>query len=96
MLDMAAIVLERESKAKVIMKKHYDKTAKEVTFKEGDSVLVHKPGLHGKMDDVWEGPYHLGKKVSSVNFGTDAREDMPQGPPCQLAKTLSRSSFCST
>ena len=66
MKAMAAIVLDR--KAKSTMKIFYDKKAKEVHFSEADQVLVHKPGLHSKMDGSWDGPFTVGKRLSDTNY----------------------------
>lgn len=50
MAEMAQIAPEWELIAKV---------NKEKVLSEGEMVLVHKPGLHSKMEDNWEGPYRL-------------------------------------
>ena len=41
---------------------------KEVHFSEGDQVLIHKPGLHSKMDGSWDGPFIVGKRLSDTSY----------------------------
>ena len=41
-------------------KEQYDKTAIAwKTFKEGQLVLTRNPGLHSKLDSVWDGPFEV-------------------------------------
>ena len=65
MAEMAVVVSDRERKAKVDMKRFYDRSAKVKSFSEG---LVRKPGLQCKMGDSREGPYQIGKQISPVTY----------------------------
>ena len=66
MISMAEMVCERNHKAKQEMKQLYDKSAREKSLEEGEMVMARKPGLSGKLKDVWEGPYVIGEKLSAV------------------------------
>ena len=68
MVEMAAIVGDRERKAKNEMKRVYDRSAKLKVFDVGDMVLVRKPGLRCKMGDAWEGPYEILEQRSPVTY----------------------------
>ena len=68
MAEMAEIVYDREMKAKALMKKYYDRSAKMKSFDPGQMVLVRKPGLHGKFGDFWEGPYQVEARISPVTY----------------------------
>lgn len=61
-------VRECETKAKVKMKAMYDKKAQSREFQEGNMVLLHVPGMVGKLDDAWDGPYEIYRKVNDVNY----------------------------
>ena len=52
MISMAEIVSERDHKAKQEMKQLYDRSAREKSLEEGKMVLVRKPGLSGKLEEV--------------------------------------------
>ena len=67
MCAMAEVVREKEVIAKGDMKWIYDRRAKEVEFKEGGLVLVHKPGIACKMDGAWDGPFQVKRQISPVN-----------------------------
>jgi len=49
-------------------KTHYDKRTVELSFEEGDRVLCHTPGLLGKFEDAWQGPFNIIKRISTVNY----------------------------
>ena len=68
MSEMAAIVSDRELKAKASMKSFYDRSASVKTFKAGDMVLVKKPVLSGKMQCAWAGPFEVENCVSPVTY----------------------------
>ena len=68
MAEMAEIVSDREMKAKALMKKYYDRSAKMKSFDPGQMVLVRKPGLHGKFGDFWEGLYQVEARISPVTL----------------------------
>ena len=61
------MVCEKERLAKE-MKKHYDKNANLMEFNEGALVLVRPPDLAGKLEDIWEGPYEITRRISSVTY----------------------------
>lgn len=61
-------VRECETKAKVKMKAMYDKKAQSREFQEGNMVLLRVPGMVGKLDDAWDGPYEIYRKVNDVNY----------------------------
>ena len=48
------------------MKRDYDQTAKVRSLEEGEMVLMRLPGLTGKLDDSWDGPYKIYRKVNAV------------------------------
>ena len=50
------------------MKKEYDKKAKERELEVGSSVLAKPPRLAGKLEDKWEGPFDVVRKLSEVNY----------------------------
>ena len=66
--EMSELVSERELKAKVDMKKHYDRTARAKLFSEGDMVIIRKPIRRGKLDPSWEGPYEVDGQRSPVTY----------------------------
>ena len=68
MKEMAVVVGSKERVAKDKMKHHYDKSVTVKMFKEGDMVLVWKPGIHSKMGASWDGPYVVGKQCSPVTY----------------------------
>ncbi len=49
-------------------KNTYDKGKCERVLCEGDKVLCRIPGLNGKLEDSWEGPFIVLKKLSAVNY----------------------------
>ena len=50
------------------MKSIYDRNAKSREFLEGSMVLLRMPGLCGKLNDSWDGPYEIHRRVSDVNY----------------------------
>ena len=50
------------------MKKNYDKQSKPRELKEGSMVLLCIPGLGRKLDDTWDGPYEVHRKIGYVNY----------------------------
>ena len=66
--EMMQVVCEKERLAKERMKKHYDKNAKLREFNEGALMLVRTPDLAGKLEDIWEGPYEITRRISSVTY----------------------------
>ena len=68
MCEMSELVSTREGKAKLAMKKYYDRTATVKTFEPGNMVLVRKPILQGKLNTSWEGPYEIDKQISPVTY----------------------------
>ena len=50
-------------------KKIYDSGSKLREFSVGDQVLVRIPGLDGKMEESWKGPYIILKRHSILIFG---------------------------
>lgn len=65
---MAEAVRRKEGVAKEKMKKQYDKQAVCREFSVGTLVLVRTPDLHGKLSDLWDGPYEVTRKVSPVTY----------------------------
>ena len=66
LLEMSELVFGQEQATKVKMKEYYDRSAIEKVFKEGDMVLVRKPGLHSKMGDSWNEPFQVARQVSRL------------------------------
>ena len=66
--EMMQVVCEKERLAKERMKKHNDKNAKLREFNEGALVLVRRPDLAGKLEDIWEVPYEITRRISSVTY----------------------------
>ena len=62
------VVREKETKAKKAMKATYDRNAKERDLEVGSLVLVKVPRLTGKLDDKWEGPFEVARKLGDVNY----------------------------
>jgi len=52
-------------------KKKWDKGAKTRKFHVGDEILARKPGLCGKLEDSWEGPYCVYAVNSPLSYGVD-------------------------
>jgi len=49
----------------------WDGKSKERSFNVGDDVLMRKPGLCGKLESSWEGPYTVFKKNTPLSYGID-------------------------
>ena len=65
---MAELVSTRESASKVKMKDTYDKKSRPRELDVGSMVLTRVPGLVGKLDDSWDGPYEVVDKTSPVTY----------------------------
>ena len=63
--EMAA---EKDQQAKKTMKRYFDKNTKERELTEGSMVLVRCPELRGKLDDHWDGPYEVNRKITPVTY----------------------------
>ncbi len=61
-------VLRERTIASKERKKHYNKKAVEREFKRGDSVLNRTPGINGKLEEAWQGPYEVVERVNRVNY----------------------------
>ena len=61
-------VKEKKEKAKRKMKEEYDKKARVRELKEGSLVLLRVPGLHNKLDDMWDGPFEVCKRLRDMNY----------------------------
>ena len=68
MCIMKDLVDDKEARAKHAMKRSYDRKTNIREFEEGSLVLVRTPDLQGKLADIWEGPYEVTRKVSSVTY----------------------------
>ena len=68
---MKKLVKENEEHSKQEMKKWYDRTARERSFKEGDQVLVLLPSKNNKLLTDWLGPYTITKQLSDFNYEVD-------------------------
>ena len=66
LIEMREVVVEREKAAKASMKAQYDKKVQSSELEVGMLVLVRTPNLSGKLDDLWDGPFKITRKVSSV------------------------------
>ena len=68
LVSMAELVSTRESASKVKMKDTYDKKSRPRELDVGYMVLMIVPGLVGKLDDSWDGPYEVVDKISPVPY----------------------------
>ena len=68
LVSMAELVSTRESASKVKMKDTYDKKSRPRELDAGSMVLMRVPGLVGKLDDSWDGPYEVVDKISPVTY----------------------------
>ena len=57
-----------EEVAKDKSKTAYDAGSKARSFEPGDLVLCHTPGLTGKLQSIWDGPYEVVAKLSNCNY----------------------------
>ena len=57
-----------EEVAKDKSKTAYDVGSKARSFEPGDLVLCHTPGLTGKLQSIWDGPYEVVAKLSNCNY----------------------------
>ena len=51
------IMRKKESEVKGKMKADYDRKAKVREFNVGSMVMIRIPGMNGKLEDSWDGPY---------------------------------------
>ena len=54
---MSQLISTRESATKVKIKESYDRKAKPRELEIVSMVLMHVPGLVGKLDDSWNGSF---------------------------------------
>jgi len=52
-------------------KEAWDKKAKARSFTVGEEVLTRKPGMCGKLETSWEGPYTIYRKNTPLSYGLD-------------------------
>lgn len=50
------------------MNTYYDKNAKLREYEEIRLVLVWKPDLLGKLEDMWDGPFEIQKRLRDVLY----------------------------
>ena len=68
-LEVVRDVLLRDKMkvAKEKQKVEYDRMTKLMKFEPGDMVLIRIPGLEAKLEDSWDGPYEVLKRLTDVN-----------------------------
>jgi len=71
-------------------KDKWDKSAKARQFKVGDEVLTRKPGLCGKLEDSWEGPYCVYAVNSPLSYGVDTGDRKIPSVHMSLMKKFAR------
>ena len=59
---------EKMTEAKTKQKLDYDKNTKMRHFQMGDMVPMRILGLTGKLEDSWDGPYEVNRKLNNVNY----------------------------
>ena len=59
---------KKEVQAKENMKRNYDRKAKPRKLEVGSMVLMRVPVICGKINDAWDGPYEVHKRVGEVNY----------------------------
>ena len=62
------VAYSRATKASRKRKEAYDKGKVDRQLEVGSLVLTRIPGLGSKLEDSWEGPWEVVKKLSSVNY----------------------------
>ncbi len=62
-MSMAELISTCESASKVKTKDDYDKKSRPRELDVGSMVLMRVPGLVGKLDDSWDGPYEVVDKI---------------------------------
>ena len=79
-LDVGSMVLIRDTYDKksrpreldvgsrVLMRDTYDKKSRPRELDVGSRVVMRVPGLVGKLDDSWDGPYEVIAKISPVTY----------------------------
>ena len=65
------LVRERGKKASGERKALYDKSTVERTLEPGDQVMCRIPGLVGKLEESWHGPYKVVAKKGRVDYLVD-------------------------
>ena len=65
------LVRERGKKASGERKVLYDKSTTERTLEPGDQVMCRIPGLVGKLEESWHGPYKVVAKKGRVDYLVD-------------------------
>ena len=65
------LVRERGKKASSERKVLYDKSTVERTLEPGDQVMCRIPGLIGKLEESWHGPYKVVAKKGRVDYLVD-------------------------
>ena len=65
------LVRERGKKASSSRKTLYDKSTINRTLEEGDQVMCRIPGLIGKLEESWHGPYKVVAKKCRVDYLVD-------------------------
>jgi len=59
---------KQDEKTKKAMKRQFDRGARMREFEPGQMVLVRKPDLQGSLEDSWDGPYEVLRKISPVTY----------------------------
>ena len=59
---------ENGLEARAKSKAHYDRYTKTRDIPEGSMVLLRTPGMAGKLEEAWSGPYEILRTVSPVNI----------------------------
>ena len=67
---------EKEEIKKKDHKEHFDKKARERTFRKGELVMLRTPVLGPKMVTEWEGPYMIEEKIDDTTY----QLNMPDHP----------------
>ena len=65
------LAYERESEEKEKQKHYHDLTGKDRVFAVGDFVLVFRPGKQDTLQNQWQGPFPITKKVTDVTYKID-------------------------
>ena len=65
------LAYERESEEKEKKQHYHDLTAKDRVFAIGDFVLVFRPGKQDQLQNQWQGPFPITKKVTDVTYKID-------------------------
>ena len=68
LVSLHKVAHANEEVAKDKSKTAYDVGSKARSFEPGDLVLCHTPGLTGKLQSIWDGPYEVVAKLSNCNY----------------------------